>query len=339
MKVALTLAARDEGDVVEAYLAHHLNAGVDVVVATDHASRDDTGEILETWARDGSVHLLRETDEGFDQRALLTRMARLATTELGADWVLHADADEFWWPRGGTIKEVLAAVPPAYGVVRGLLHHFVARPDDGRFFAERMDVRLVRSPIQDPVSWGRPSSKVAHRADPDVRVGVGAHGVESRTLRQLDGWTPFELLHFSVRSAEQARRKFANRAGFWATDAHGPGPFVEHAHAEIVARGAEAYYRSLVVDETTIRRGLDAGQLLRDVRLRDVLRALRDGDGTSFRRSDARPAVPLLGELRAPLFAHEVAMLDATEATRLHRRVDELARRVEAVERRGGSGR
>jgi hypothetical protein len=96
VKLALTLAARDEGDVVEAYLAHHLNAGVDVVVATDHASQDETGEILESWARDGSVHLLRERDTGFDQRALLTRMARIAATDLGADWILHADADEFW---------------------------------------------------------------------------------------------------------------------------------------------------------------------------------------------------------------------------------------------------
>jgi len=337
VKVALTLAARDEGDVVEAYLAHHLNAGVDVVVATDHASQDETGEILESWARDGSVHLLRESGEGFDQRALLTRMAHIAATQLGADWVLHADADEFWWPRSGTIKEMLVAVPREYGIVRGLVQYFLVRPDDGRFFAERMDVRLVRSPVQDPVSTGRPFSKVAHRPDPNIRIGVGAHGVESETLAPFHAWTPFEILHFSVRNVAQCRRKFANRASFWTTDAHGPGPYVEHAQHEIVAHGAQTFYDSLTVDDEVVARGLRDGSLLVDTRLRDTLRLLGAPDRLRPRRHD----VPLEHEheRHAALFAHEVAMLDATEETRLNRRVDELERRVAAIEQRTGRRR
>jgi hypothetical protein len=331
VKVAVTLAARDEGDVVEAYLAHHLNAGADVVVATDHASQDETGEILERWSRDGSVHLLREEDPGFDQRALLTRMARIAATELGADWVLHADADEFWWPRSGTIKDVLAAVPQRYGVVRGLVQYFVVRPDDDRFFTERMDVRLVRSPVQDPVSTGRPFSKVAHRADPGIRIGVGAHGVTGTPLVPMTSWTPFEVLHFSVRNVEQCRRKFANRAAFWTTDAHGPGPIVERAQQEIVDRGAREFYDSLAVADDVVARGLREGSLLRDTRLRDELRRLGAPDRL---RREPSPVAPG-GDGHAPLFAHEVAMLDLTEETRLNRRVDELERRIEAVERRG----
>ena len=56
----MTLRARDEADVVDAQITFHLNAGVDFVVATDHRSQDGTTEILESYARDGHLHLLRE---------------------------------------------------------------------------------------------------------------------------------------------------------------------------------------------------------------------------------------------------------------------------------------
>ena len=85
----MTLLVRDEVDVLEAHLAFHLNAGVDVVVATDHLSTDGTTELLESHVRRGSVKLIRRIDPRIQQSAWVTEMARVAANDLKADWVIH----------------------------------------------------------------------------------------------------------------------------------------------------------------------------------------------------------------------------------------------------------
>ena len=107
VKLVQTLVVRDEADIVDAQIAYHLNAGVDFVLATDHESDDGTTDVLETYARDGHLRLFREHGE-MRESDWRTRMARLAATEHGADWVINTDADEFWMPRRGTLKEALA---------------------------------------------------------------------------------------------------------------------------------------------------------------------------------------------------------------------------------------
>ena len=75
------------------------------------------------------------------------------------------------------------------------------RPDDGRFFAERMTVRLsMQAAIHDPTNPFRPARKAAHRGHADVRVRDGNHDVEGAPLATLHGWYPFEVFHLPLRS-------------------------------------------------------------------------------------------------------------------------------------------
>src|SRR3954451_16273198 len=107
MKLVMTLLARDEADIVRDQLEFHLNAGVDFVIAMDNLSQDGTTEILESYAKHGHLSLTRQNSESLRQAEWITEMGRLAATEHGADWVIHTDADEFWWPRGESLKDVL----------------------------------------------------------------------------------------------------------------------------------------------------------------------------------------------------------------------------------------
>jgi hypothetical protein len=312
MRLVETLIVRDEADIVEAQISYHLNAGVDFVIATDHESRDGTTEILESFARQG--HLRRIPEQGpVLELEWRTRAARMAATEYEADWVMAADADEFWIPRVGTIKEILAAVPAGYGTAGGVICHFVPRPDDGTPFSERMTVRLrPEAPVNDPTSPWRPSPKQVHRAAADAFVLHAGYSVLSPQIVPLPGWSPFEVFHFPCRSVEQWANKTGRRGH---AEADKPlGQYVKGLRAQ-EGGSIDDVYGSLVVDDAMLERGLAEGTLIIDTRLREALR----GDSPQ-----ASPSPPV-----------DASALHEATVVRLQRRIDDARVRVHALEREG----
>jgi hypothetical protein len=327
MKLVVTVLARDEADVIDAQVSFHLNAGADFVIATDNNSRDGTTEILERYVREGLVHLIHEPAEGLRQGEWVTRMARLAATEFGADWVINTDADEFWWPRGGSLKDVLAAVPESYGVVEGFWRSFVPRPDDGMSFAERMTVRLTQhAPINDPTSFYRPVVKVAHRADPHVTVARGNHALADGRMRTLTTWHPIELLHFPLRSREQWMRKVELQGEAFTKHIERSGTGYHLKGYEALRDGRiERQHASLVVDDEAAQRGLEEGSLVVDTRLRDALRRISSGAQLTF------PLPTLADDVE---YAVEAAALSEAYAVRAQRRLDGIEQRLDTLEQR-----
>src|SRR5262249_27479196 len=326
MKLVMTLLARDEADVLDAQIAFHLNAGVDFVVATDNLSVDGTTEILGSSARQGHLHLIREDSEYLRQADWITRMGRLAATDFGADWVLHSDADEFWWPRGESLKDVLASIPDRYGIVRALLRQFVPRLDDGSFFAERMIARLSASPpTNDPRSLFRPNLKIIHRADPNVSVSIGAQRLLDSSMVPLRGWYPVEFFHFPLRSLAQAERKYAHQR---TAAGETPSPYYDRVRELQEAGRFDEFYDSLIVDDAAVARGARDGSLALDTRLRDALRSLRMDTGFALPSSNERPlAFPRPSVVEEAAYAVDVAALGEADNVRLQRRLDALEQR------------
>jgi hypothetical protein len=347
VKLVMTLLVRDEADVVDAQIAFHLNAGVDFVVATDNRSTDGTTKILERYARAGYAHVIREESDDYRQSEWVTRMARLAATEFGADWVINSDADEFWWPRGSSLKDVLGYVPPRYGVVRAVWRTFLPQPDTGESFAERMTVRLApAAPINDPASPFRPNAKSVHRADPRIRVRTGNHELADTSLVPLRSWYPIELLHFPLRRSDQIARKYEAVNEAW-----GAGHGIEHISRALDAARegrVDDIVRALGSDRAVVERAIEEGLLVEDTRLRDALRTLagtpelpradepppsfalpRDGSALEF------PRPSLVDDAR---FAVEAAVVAEAGEVRVERRVDELERRIADLEGRGPRG-
>jgi hypothetical protein len=327
MKLVMTLLARDEADVIEAWLAFHLNAGADFVIATDNRSVDGTTEILERYAREGHVHVLREPGEDLRQNEWVTRMARLAATDFGADWVINSDADEFWWPRGASLRAVLEAVPPRYGTVAAFLRVFVPRPDGDAAFHERMTVRFsALAPINDPASLYKPIRKVVHRAHPEITLTRGNHALVDSPFAPLRGWFPIEVFHFPLRSAAQCEHKARLQGDAWKHIERAPTAY--HAQMfEALANGTIGdYYGAQVVGDAEVEEGVAAGRLVVDTRLRDALRELSDG-----RTALEFPLPTLVDEAT---YAVEAAVLGEADVVRLQRRLDTLEERLAAIELR-----
>jgi glycosyl transferase family 2 len=336
MKLVMTLLARDEADIVESWLAFHLNAGADFVIATDNRSEDGTTDVLERYAREGHVHLIREPGEDLRQDEWVTRMARLAATEFAADWVINSDADEFWWPRGETLSEMLAAVPERYGTVSGFLRTFVPRGGEGDF-AERMTVRFsALAPINDPASLYKPIRKVLHRAHPEIRLTRGNHAVVDSPFAPLRGWFPIEVFHFPIRSFEQFEHKTElQRTAFEQyVDRPPTGYHARMFDAMREGRMAE-HYDSLLVSDAELEAGRADGRLVDDTRLRDALRLLRAPDGGFLFPADAPAlAFPTPTLVEDADYAVEAAVLGEADVVRLQRRLDTLERRLASIELR-----
>jgi len=318
VKIVMTLLARNEADIIDAHLAFHLSAGVDFVVAIDNGSEDGTTEILESYARDGHVDLTRDAGD-LNQPEWVTRMARRAATEFGADWVINSDADEFWWPRGGSLKDVLAAVPARYGGVRGMWRHFAPRPDGEDFFVERMTVRICNPGAENNSPYS-PRFKTAHRADPEVTVPSGNHQALGQRLVPLPGWYPIDVLHFPIRSLRHFTEKYLR---WWALLQTQFSQAAYEAHRRGLMR---QFYESYVVDDEALSRGLAHGTLAIDTRLRDALRGLRSEPRRPLTFADGTVDEGYLSEL--------ALLEDGDPHVHAHRKAEDLETRLAAIEQR-----
>lgn len=211
MRIVMTVMVRDEADVIGAMLEHHRGQGVDHVIVTDNASEDGTTEILEAYADSGFVTLWHDPEHRKQQYQVVTRMARHAAVEEGADWVLNADADEFWVTTSGkgTLRERLEGVARDVDYLDVPVVNLTGAPArDGsgftrlRYRDHRTDEELHAAGIP-----FHPTSNALHRANAQVEIAQGNHFVKA------PGWgdgvpsEDIEVLHLPWRSWRQYESK------------------------------------------------------------------------------------------------------------------------------------
>jgi len=271
----MTLLVRDEEDILRANLDFHLARGVDRIVLMDNLSTDATRDIAREYERAGYLHYLFQRHDDYAQSAWVTEMARRACVDFGADWVINADADEFWLPHSGSLKDTLGALPEHVQAVSAPRINFVARTrSNGEPFWRRMNVRRASSLnyFDEPLS-----PKVAHRARADVVVAQGNHAVDFGGEPIKAEPAAIDILHFPVRSRAQYRNKIVKGGRAYARNTQldeNVGEAWRHLYAVYLeGRFDEECRRELLTDDE-IAEGLQSGGLVEDNRLSLVMGAL-----------------------------------------------------------------
>ena len=96
MKIAGITMVRNEIDVIEFCIEHHLGQGLDYIFICDNGSTDGTLEYLREKSKNDSRVILHEDSGQFHQQRIINYLSNMAYKN-NCDWVIPFDADEIWF--------------------------------------------------------------------------------------------------------------------------------------------------------------------------------------------------------------------------------------------------
>ena len=209
-RLIMTLLVKNEEELLEKNLLFHKAMGVDAFIVTDNNSADGTYGIIEKYRRKGwVVDVIRETATGYEQKEWVDRMIWRAKTSFGADWVINAEADEFWYAPSGSLKKELSK---SRANVLTCEVRSMYPEEDKPFWQWSKAVRPVTDLEAYDLSlyslFERQNRKVIHRTDGYLQISMGNHKV--RMLPQYAKSSAIRVYHYNVRGRRQFMDKMVN---------------------------------------------------------------------------------------------------------------------------------
>ncbi len=226
--LVMTILVKNEADIIAANIRTHAALGVDAFVVMDNDSDDGTREILADLQKSYEIKIIDEKGD-YKQARWMRRLAGVAKREMGADWVINNDADEFWLPQNDkNLKENLAFRGSVLTVQR---YNMV--PDEHSV----TDDHFFESPyyVKNPIFYKK--SKELNNAKQSIILGkigpktiVNPHGLvylrggnhkalHIGNLRdyfrsgydKIKRFNAIEVFHYSIRNYAQFKKNILNR--------------------------------------------------------------------------------------------------------------------------------
>jgi Glycosyl transferase family 2 len=211
-RVVAIIAAYNESDIISPLLEHLVENGVESYLI-DNRSTDGTVAEARRWLGKGLLEIEMfpkeapsgETPAGFDWEGILRRKEEIAR-ELGADWYIHNDADEFReapWPGMRLADAVRWVDRLGYNCIDFRVLNF--RPVDDAF-PPGADPKAHITRWEEPILHDRVRLNCwKAQKDPVSLAASGGHEVRFPGRRVFP--IRFLLRHYPVRSQEHGERK------------------------------------------------------------------------------------------------------------------------------------
>jgi hypothetical protein len=225
-KIVLLVLPSDQGDILKDYIEWHLDLGVDLILAQDVGSSDNTHEILDLFSNRGRVQWSLVPEKNRLKYRPEETLAKMAIDQHGADWIIMSDVDEFLCPQGDDLRTILqrAAANNVTAISVPCFNMTGPVPESARRATETQTLRIDRPldpPIEQLLSGDIPApfifirhySKTIARASAFVGYGPGTHTVITawgKTERSPE----LRFLHYPIRGFGKLEAKIDSTTAF-----------------------------------------------------------------------------------------------------------------------------
>lgn len=310
----MTLLVRNEEDIIEDNLWFHHAQGVDSFIITDNLSTDATADIIRAVSRELEIDYIYQPEDNYSQSKWVTEMARRASLDHAADWVINNDADEFWSAAGGDLKALLATIPADVGALNVRRHNAVLTIGQGGPLDATCHPRMNAVFESDSLTnLGTPlPGKCLHRASGAILVAQGNHAVEGVPGRVADMGEELRILHYPYRSLSNYKQKIVVGGAAYGRNtelSEKAGSTWREYYKQIDNGVVERLWNESALPREEIIIGLALGTLFRDSAVQDcllereqrdrqrklqtVLTELRQKSESSFREFARNAAQPI----------------------------------------------
>jgi hypothetical protein len=231
-KIILLVVPSEQADILKDYIEWHLDLGVDLILAEDVGSSDNTHEILESFSKGGRVQWsLVPNRNRLEYRAEET-LAKMAIDQHDADWIIMSDVDEFLCPPKQGLRTILQSAAADNVTAISVPCFNVTGPvfQSARRATEMLTLRIDRpmdpSPEQCisgdlpvPYMFIRHPPKTITRASAFAAYGPGMHTVATAWGNTRE-YPELRFLHYPIRGFDELEAKIAAANAFFEKNSH-----------------------------------------------------------------------------------------------------------------------